>query len=209
MYNLIEAQKEVIRNHNLYNWFENDTWLTGYTGNMNSKIMFLCPRQISLKRLNQVKNSVTKEELREDLQWNYSPGDHLLREALEKAGLLINGNQWKCCITNAIKEVASDTDKETEDFQIERWWPVLYHQIKEMQSPRLIITVGKTYNKVFDKFWKKMIGEFELDFQIENMKMYTYIADRHDRKSGLGPNDPSRREEYIETIRGIVCKHSM
>jgi hypothetical protein len=177
---------------------------------MNSKIMFLCPRIIGLKRLKKIKNSETKERLHEDLQWNYSLGDQLLRDALRNADLLTNDNQWKCCITNAIKEVASDTDKksECEDAQIDRWWPVLYHQIKEMQSPRLIITVGKTYNNFFDKFWKKMIGEFELDFQIENIEMYTYITNYPDNL-GRKANDPSRREEYIESIRGIVCKRSM
>jgi hypothetical protein len=208
MYNLIEAQKEVIRNHNLYDWFEDYPNLTGGIGDMNSKIMFLCPIQINRNRLKQIEKRIKKEGMREEGQWNYSPGDHLLREALEQAGLLINGNQWKCCITNAIKEVASDTGKETEYVQIERWWQVLYHQIKEMQSPRLIITVGKSYKKLYDKFLKKIRDEFALDFKVKNIDMYIYVTNYSD-KLGRKANDPSRREEYIETIRGMVCKHSM
>jgi hypothetical protein len=76
MKEIIEAQLKVIRENSLYNWFEDYPWLQGFIGNSSSPIWFLGENP----SLSQVDKQSRKAELTENLQWNASAGDQLLRD---------------------------------------------------------------------------------------------------------------------------------
>ena len=90
MKEIIQAQKVVINANNLFDWFEEYPWLTGYIGDIHSQIWFLGENP----SLTQVIKQSKKQQLNENLQWNASAGDQLLREAITEANLK-DGNPLK------------------------------------------------------------------------------------------------------------------
>ncbi len=83
MHEIIEAQLKVIRENSFYNWFEDYPWLQGFIGNSSSPIWFLGENP----SLSQVDKQSRKTELTENLQWNASAGDQLLRDAIFEANI--------------------------------------------------------------------------------------------------------------------------
>lgn len=80
---IIQAQKDVIETHGLCDWFEDYPWLTGFIGDIHAPVWFLAENP-SLK---QILKQAGNLDLTENLQWNASPGDCLLREAITEANL--------------------------------------------------------------------------------------------------------------------------
>ena len=80
---VIQAQKDVIKAHGLRDWFDEYPWLTGFIGDIHAPVWFLAENP----SLSQLDKQAMKHDLNENLQWNASEGDHLLREAITEAGL--------------------------------------------------------------------------------------------------------------------------
>ncbi len=82
--NVVEHIKDVIKNNELYNWFDDYPWLTGFLGDPNAPIWFIGENP-SLKGVKAVDRRSSDKT--ENLQWNSHDGDRLFREAITEAGL--------------------------------------------------------------------------------------------------------------------------
>ena len=80
---IIQAQKEVIGKYSFKNWFDCYTWLSGYIGDVKSEVWFLGENP----SLYQLEKQSRQSKSGENLQWNASKGDFLLRETITEAGL--------------------------------------------------------------------------------------------------------------------------
>jgi hypothetical protein len=203
---IVEAQKSIIKKHGLYNWFDNYPWLTGYIGDIHSPIWFIAENP----SLSQVFKQSRKTILNNNLQWNASPGDQLLREAITEAGLktgiATNDEGWKCYITNVIKEpdiVTERNQKKREpDFWKEQaiiWQPVLQKQIAE-GSPRIIILLGGQAEKIY----KYMIQNGLRGPRYVKIHHYSYIMLRPESGTNRGPRHPARIKEFKQSIIDIL-----
>ncbi|NTU45912.1 MAG: hypothetical protein HGA99_10445 [Chlorobiaceae bacterium] len=202
MNEIVNLQREVISENGLYDWFDDFPWLTGYIGDISSPIWFLGENP----SLSQVDKQSRKENLNENLQWNASAGDQLLREAITEAGLKsgdpATNEGWKCYISNVIKEpeIVNKRNKKKSDSsywkeQSDMWLPVLQKKI-EIGSPKLIVTLGGQADKIFQYILKnKLVSP-------EHVKIhhYSYIMLRPESGTKRGPRHPERIKEFKESI---------
>ena len=112
---IIQAQKEVIKAQGLCDWFEKYPWLTGFIGDIHAPVWFLAENP----SLSQLDKQAMKHDLNENLQWNASKGDCLLREAITDANLKTGDPKknegWKCYISNVDKEPDIAGKRNTEE----------------------------------------------------------------------------------------------
>lgn len=204
-----KLQKEVIKENDLYNWFDDYPWLTGYLGDIDSSIWFLGENP----SLNQVNRQSKRTTLSENLQWNSSAGDHLLREAITEAGLKegdpFDNKGWKTYITNVIKEpeIVNERNRKKTDSQYwkkqaEMWLPVLQEQINT-GKPKLLITLGGQADKIF-KYMLKLGLQAP---QHKKIHHYSYIMLRPEAGTKRGPRHPDRIKEFKSSIKTIANEH--
>lgn len=206
MSEIIEAQLETIASNNLYNWIDDYPWLTGYLGTINSSIWFLGENP----SLNQVGKQAKKSILDENLQWNASAGDHLLRDALTEAGLKTGDPSsnygWTCYITNVIKEpeIVNERNRKKSDSsywksQAEMWLPVLQKQI-DLGSPKLLVTLGGQADKIL-RYMKKLGLKAPKHVKIHH---YSYIMLRPESGTKRGPRHPDRIREFKLSVKHLA-----
>jgi len=202
MNELVNLQKEVISENGLNDWFDDFPWLTGYIGDISSPIWFLGENP----SLSQVDKQSKKTNLDENLQWNASAGDQLLREAITEAGLKSgnpeNNEGWKCYISNVIKEpeIVNERNRKKSDSsywkeQAKMWQPVLQKQI-EIGEPKLIVTLGGQADKIFRYMLKNGLAS------PKHVKIhhYSYIMLRPESGTKRGPRHPERIKEFKDSI---------
>lgn len=206
----IELIKEVINKNQLYDWFNQFDWLTGFLGNPNSPIWFIGENP-SLTYVRSVdRRSIEKSE---NLQWNIHDGDRLLRDAITEAGLKQGAPElnehWSCYITNAIKEpeiVRERNEKKRNPQywkeQAERWLPVLQKQI-DSGNPKVLVALGGQAHKILNHMVKHGLKTPE----IEKIHHYSYIMMRPEAGTSRGPRHPDRIIEFKESIKKIAKKY--
>ena len=205
---VIQAQKDAINAHDLWDWFEEYPWLTGFIGDIHAPVWFLAENP-SLSRLEE---KAEKGASNENDQWNASAGDCLLREALTEAGLKTGDPKkdegWKCYISNVDKEpekVKERDEKVKKDSnylrqRAEIWRPVLQKQI-DLGSPNIIVTLGNNADDIL-KHMKLRIPE---STRITKIYHYTYIMNYPEsggKRRDAG--DPERKKEYKDRIADIA-----
>jgi uracil-DNA glycosylase len=207
----VEKIKHIIRENNLYNWFEDYPWLTGFIGDENAAIWFIGenPSLTGVKAVD--KRSIIKTE---NLQWNSHDGDRLLREAITEAGLKSGdpetNQDWNCYITNAIKEpeIVGERNEKKRDsqywkIQAERWLPVLQQQINA-GKPKVLVALGGQSYKIIN--YMKRIG-LRVP-KIEKIHHYSYIMMRPEAGTRRGPRHPDRIAEFKYSIKALAERYS-
>lgn len=208
---LVQSIKEIIHRDHLDNWFNDYPWLTGQLGNINSPVWFIGenPSLSGVRNIDRM--SVDKTE---NLQWNSSSGDKLLREALSESGLKYevpgSNEGWECYITNAIKEpeIVSERNKKKRDSsywkeQAKRWMPVLQEQI-DIGRPEVLVALGGQAEKIL----RYMITIGLQAPRIEKIHHYSYIMKRPEAGTSRGPGHPDRILEFKNSIREIARSYS-
>ena len=205
---VIQAQKDVIESHGLCDWFEKYSWLTGFIGDIHAPVWFLAENP----SLSQIDKQAMKYDLNENLQWNASAGDHLLREAITEAGLKAGDPKedegWKCYISNVDKEpekvkergekVKKDSNYLRQRAQI--WRPVLQKQV-DLGLPNIIVILGNNADDIL----KHMNLRIPESTKITKIYHYTYIMNRQERGGKRRPRGhPERIKEYKERIADIA-----
>ena len=202
---IIQAQKEVIGKYSFKNWFDCYTWLSGYIGDVKSEVWFLGENP----SLYQLEKQSRQSKSGENLQWNASKGDFLLRETITEAGLKdgdpFQNEGWKCYITNIIKEPEyvkernAKKDIKERKKQAEIWLPVLQKQI-ELGTPKTFITLGNKANTLFKYMIKQGLNIRQEDYQTHKVYNYSYIMSKPESNGKKRkPADPKRIEEYKKT----------
>ena len=208
---LVQSIKEIIQRDNLENRFDDYPWLTGQLGNIDSPVWFIGENPSLSGVRNIDRRSVDKTE---NLQWNSSSGDKLLREALSESGLkhgLPGSNEgWEYYITNAIKEpeIVSERNRKKRDSsywkeQTERWMPVLQEQI-DLGRPEVLVALGGQAEKIL-KYMKKIGLQAP---RIEKIHHYSYIMGRPEAGTRRGPRHPDRILEFKNSVREIARSYS-
>ncbi len=209
---LVQRIKEIIQRDNLEDWFDDFPWLTGQLGNIDSPVWFIGENPSLYGVRNIDRRSVDKTE---NLQWNSSSGDKLLREALSEAGLkrgLPESNEgWECYITNAVKEpeIVNERNKKKRDSsywkeQAERWMPVLQEQI-HTGRPEVLVALGGQAEKIL----KYMITIGLQVPKIEKIHHYSYIMKRPEAGTRRGPGHPDRILGFKNSVREIARMYSI
>lgn len=211
MKNIIELQKQIIRDNNLFDWFNDYSWLDGFIGNIYSPIWFLGENP----SLTQMNKQLATKDLDKNLQWNASAGDKLLRDSITETGLK-NGDPnlndgWNCYITNVIKEpeIVVERNKKKQDSgywkkQAEIWLPVLQMQIN-IGNPKVLVCLGGQSEKIL----KHMVKIGLNTPSIEKIHHYSYIMLRPEAGTRRGPRHPDRIREFKDSIKKIVEKYNI
>ena len=205
---VIQAQKDVIESHGLCDWFEKYSWLTGFIGDIHAPVWFLAENP----SLSQIDKQAMKYDLNENLQWNASDGDRLLREAITEANLKTgdpkkNGG-WKCYISNVDKEpdIAGKRGSGSKFLKCraKMWLPVLQKQV-DLGSPNIIVTLGGNADYIL----RHMRGLGLCAPESENVHHYSFIMMRPERGGKKrGPRHPERIKEYKECIADIAKRYA-
>ena len=208
---ILEETKKIIRRYSLPDYLKRFPWLTGYIGDINSKIWFVGENP----SLRGVENVDKKNPIKDvNLQKNSHVGDWLFRDALTECGLKTGAPRknegWNCYITNAIKlpEIVVSRNKEknkNKDYlteQINQWMPLLQLQIN-LGKPKVLVAMGKTVLNILEKMKRLGLNAPELDI----IPHYSYIMFRPDQKRKLGPRDPIRIKEFKEEVKRIKEKY--
>jgi hypothetical protein len=203
---IIKEIKKIIKTHKIYNWLKDYPWLTGYIGERNYPIWFVAenPSLRGVKRVHD-KNTIVSD----NLQWNAHAGDWLFREALVKAGFKtgdpLDGEGWKCYITDIIKvpEIVKDRNLKKSDSsywknQAMNWLPVFLEEIR-LGRPEVLVAVGNQ-TRVILEFLRKKGASLP---RIDQIQHYSYIMFRPDNKTGLGPGHAKRKRDFITSVRKI------
>ena len=201
--------KDVIVQHDLNDWYIDNPWLTGSLGNIHAPIWFLGENP-SLSKVEEQSNA-NPESLDENLQWNISKGDQLLRTAITEAGLKystdpFDNDEWNCYITNVIKEpdyagkrnVIKDATFLKKEAEI--WLPVLQQQI-EIGQPQVLVTMGGAADKLLKYMIKLGLNH---PAEIINIYHYTSVFNWPDNVNNRPQGDPRRIQEYKEVIASIA-----
>ena len=205
---VIQAQKDVIESHGLCDWFEKYSWLTGFIGDIHAPVWFLAENP----SLSQIDKQAMKYDLNENLQWNASDGDRLLREAITEAGLKAGDPKknegWKCYISNVDKgpDIAGKRRRDSIFLKCRAamWIPVLQKQF-DLGSPKIIVTLGNPADTIL-----RHMKELGL-YAPKSMKIhhYTYIMNRPEAGGKKrGPGHPERIKEYKECIADIAKRYA-
>jgi len=208
---IIDAQKSIIKSHNLYDWLSDYPWLTGYIGDIYAPIWFVAENP----SLNQVLKQSKKQVLDNNLQWNASPGDQLLREAITEAGLktgeVSEDKGWKCYITNVIKEpdIVGERNAKKRDskfwmIQADIWQPVLQLQIDE-GCPEIIVLLGRQAEDIY----RHMVKNGLKGPKTIKIDHYSYIMLRPEAGTRRGPRHPERIREFKQSMANISTKFGM
>ena len=198
--------KEIIRARKIYNWLKDYPWLKGYIGERNYPVWFVAENP-SLRAAKRVRDRSTRES--DNLQWNAHAGDRLFREALVKAGFKtgdpLDGEGWKCYITDIIKEpeIVKDRNLKKSDSsywknQAMNWLPVFLEEIR-LGRPEVLVAVGNQTRVILEFLRKKGVSLPGID-QIQH---YSYIMFRPDNKTRLGPGHAKRKRDFIASVKRI------
>lgn len=207
---LVQGIKEIIQRDHLDNWFDDYPWLTGQLGNINSSVWFIGENPSLYGVRNIDRRSVDKTE---NLQWNSSSGDKLLREALSESGLKHgspgSNKGWECYITNAIKEpeIVKERNKKKRDSsygekQAERWMPVLQEQI-HAGKPEVLVALGGEVEKIL----KYMIKIGLKAPKIEKIYHYSYIMKYPEVGTRRCRGHPDRILEFKNSVSQIAIAY--
>lgn len=204
----------------LRDWLDEFPWLTGYLGDPLSPVWFIaeCPSLTAIEKADKRERGKPEpnQELSENLQWNCHDKDtQMLREALTRAGLkdgdLCANSDWRCYLTNAVKEPQFAKDRNAqkpkknmlrEDANI--WWPVLQHQI-DNGKPGVLVPIGQNSADLLE--YMRECGLKTSAEIISPIYQYSYIMTKPDRKMGLGPGHPARIEEFEASILKIAWRY--
>lgn len=201
--------RETITAHNLPEWLDEFPWLTGYLGDSQSPVWFVGenPSLSAVRRIDGREPAKT-----ENLQWNCTPGDWLLREALTEAGLKTGdpsaNSGWRCYLTNAVKAPAVVGDRNAGKTAVsmrkeaEIWLPVLQHEI-DSGSPSVLVAVGGQSHKLLG--YMRQLGLRTPE--ITRINHYSYVMSRPDRKAGLGPRDLARITSFKTSILDLARRY--
>ena len=210
MKEIIQLQKEIIKTNHLFNWFKEYPWLNGFIGNLDSPVWLLGENP----SLTQMKKQLKNKQFDENLQWNASAGDNLLRESLTESGLK-EGNPdlnegWNCYITNVIKEpeVVVERNQKKHDSQYwkkqaKHWLPVLQMQI-DMGNPKVLVCLGGQSEKILNYMVKIGLKTPNL----EKIHHYSYIMLRPESGTRRGPRHPERIKEFKISVKTIAKKYN-
>ena len=207
---ILNAIKKVIKKYNLYDYFKDYPWLTGYIGNLNSTVWFVAENP-SLSGVKNVHNRHTEHT--ENLQWNSHSGDWLLRNSLTEFGFKKGDSYenvgWNCYITNVIKEPETvgirNKKKQNKKYWQEQalhWLPILQLQINN-GKPKVLVAIGGQALEILN--FMKLNGLKSPQF--DKIPHYSYIMKRPDRKTNLGPGHPTRIKEFKDEILRIKNKY--
>jgi hypothetical protein len=197
---------ETIRAHKIYNWLKDYAWLKGYIGDRSYPIWFVAENP-SLRGVERVHKR--NRLISENSQWNAHAGDRLFREALVKAGLKagdpLDGEGWKCYITDIIKEpeIVKDRNLRKRDSsywknQALNWLPVFLEEIR-LGRPEVLVAVGSQTRPILEFLRNKGASLPRID-QIQH---YSYIMFRPDNWTGLGPGHSKRKRDFIASVQRI------
>ncbi len=204
---VIQAQKDVIKAHGLCDWFEEYPWLTGFIGDIHAPVWFLAENP-SLK---QILKQAGKFDLNENLQWNASPGDCLLREAITEANLKTGDPKksegWKCYISNVDKEpeIAGKRSRKAKFLKCraEMWLSVLQKQV-DLGSPSIIVTLGGHADYIL-RHMRRLGLRAPKSIEIYH---YTFIMDRPESGGKRRPRGhPERIKEFKDSIADIAKRY--
>ncbi len=198
----------VFRAHSdLFDHREEFPWLTGSLGDPTAEVLFVAenPSLSQLERATDPKGGPPTKEA----QWFASKGDKLFREALLGAGLkdgdVASSGDWRCYITNVIKE-ADYAERWKKSGQLRRnnaadvWSDVLRWELEKV-NPKLVVAMG---NQV-EKYLRHLDESGKIDLpKFKKVDHYSYVAMRP--KGKLGPMHPDRVNAYHEEIRGLSSR---
>ena len=200
---IVDESRKVIRENNLYDWFADYPWMTGYLGDPLAPVWFIGenPSLSGVEAVNM--RSPAKSE---NLQWNSHAGDRLLREAITEAGLKLGAPEadggWRCYITNVIKEpeIVAVRNKKKRDArywqsQADRWQPLLQRQI-ETGNPQVLLALGGQAFKIL----RHMVRSGRHGPIVEKIHHYSYIMRRPEARTRRGPGHPDRILEFKNSI---------
>lgn len=183
-------------------------WWIGALGSIQANIVFVAENP-SLSQLEVATDPVTGGPPTIESQWWQSSGDRLLREALVEAGLkagtLESKGDWRCYITNVIKQ-ADYAEKWKKNSVVhlresaELWSPVLDFELSRI-NPKLIVAMG---NKPLSLLKHLMRNGLIPRYEVCKVHHYSYVAFRPDAKRKLGPMHPIRVKEYKEQISAVA-----
>jgi hypothetical protein len=197
---------ETIKAHKIYNWLNEYSWIKGYIGDRSYPVWFVAenPSLRGVKRVHD-RNTIASD----NLQWNAHAGDWLFREALVKAGFKtgdpLDGEGWKCYITDIIKEpeIVKDRNLKKGDSsywknQAMKWLAVFLEEIR-LGRPEVLVAVGNQTRVILEFLRKKDVSLPRID----QIRHYSYIMFRPDNKAGLGPGHAKRKRDFIASVKRI------
>ncbi len=201
---IIQEQQDAIKAHGLCDWFEKYPWLTGSIGDIHAPVWFLAENP----SLSQLDKQAMKPDLNENLQWNASEGDHLLREAITEAGLKAGDPKkdegWTCYISNVDKgpDIAGKRRRDTIFLKCRAamWIPVLQKQV-DLGSPKILVTLGNNADEILRHMRRlglRAPGS-------EKIHHYSYIMMRPESGGKRRPRGhPERIKEFKDSIADIA-----
>lgn len=203
--NFARTTDGVFRSHpNLFDHRSAYPWLTGSLGDPDSGIWFIAENP-SLTQVERVSNPDGGTPTNE-AQWWASRGDKLFRELLVKygfkSGTIDSANDWKCYITNVIKEAdyTKNWRAKTQTMRnqaAELWSSLLDWELKN-SKPKLVVAVGNQPEVLLHHL--VIVGKIKLP-RVEKISHYAYIGQRAQGK--LGPMHPLRVLEYDKEFARI------
>ena len=211
---VIQAQKDVINAHDLWDWFDEYPWLTGSIGDIHAPVWFLAENP-SLSRLEE---KAEKGASNENDQWNASAGDRLLRKAITEAGLKTGDPKknegWHCYISNVDKQpdIAGKRNAKKKELgkapylkqQAGIWYPVLQKQI-DLGSPRIIVALGGDADYILRHMRRLGLRAPKS----EKIHHYTFIMNRPETTGKKRvQRHPERIKEYKEHIADIARRYA-
>ncbi len=107
---------------------------------------------------------------------------------------------WHCYLTNAVKGAERVDGRKTRtqadrDAEARVWAPVLAEQLHH-GHPRLIVCLGAIAERMLDA-QRPLLPPLP---PVERVHHYSYIGNRPDRASGLGPMHPERIRAYHQDL---------
>lgn len=208
--------QKTIADHNLCNWLDKYTWLTGHLGDPLYPVWFVGenPSYEGVNRIAAKLIDGRKLEESENLQWNcYAAETRMFREALTEAGLKTGdpcaNSGWRCYITNAIKapEVVKHRNarknKVSMRKEAEIWRPVLQYQI-DSGKPLVLVALGEQSHKLIEYMCDSGLKAPE---NITLIHHYSYVMKRYDNKAKLGAAHPDRIKDFKEKICKIAQQY--
>lgn len=181
-------------------------WWTGSLGNPFAGIWFVAER-LSLFRLNEVADK-HGSDISSEMQWAISRGDMLFREALVSAGFksggLLSAGGWNCYITNLVKDCGSEgllgvgATEPIDLIQRAMIWSDVLRWELEKSRPRMVVLMSKKLTRTFFEVLEASGMKPPVTLTVES---YAYVAFKP--KGKLGPMDPNRVEDYIQSFRDI------
>ncbi len=183
-------------------------WLIGALGSIDANVVFIAENP-SLTQVERATDPLTGGPPTIESQWWQSKGDKLFRESLVEAGFksgsIASPGDWKCYVTNVIKQpdYAEKWKKKSKRDLLEvaeLWAPVLEFELSTI-NPKLIAAMGNKAYAVLQHLTEKGLIPRLL---IHKIPHYSYIAMRADAQRKLGPMNLIRVQEYKDQIKSLT-----